>query len=114
MADAKRSQQEAYWCKLVGKSGKAETAGVAAESFAIGRAPGNDMQVPDQRISSVHCILRRVAKSTVEYLLEDRSTNGTFVNGERVGKGHSRALKNADVIALLSPGQVSDAGPTRE
>jgi serine/threonine-protein kinase CHEK2 len=33
-------------------------------------------------------------------LLEDKSTNGTFVNGDKVGKNRVQALKNNDEISL--------------
>jgi E3 ubiquitin-protein ligase CHFR len=33
--------------------------------------------------------------------LEDLSTNGTFVNGTKVGKGNRQALRNGDEISLL-------------
>jgi serine/threonine-protein kinase Chk2 len=35
--------------------------------------------------------------------LEDYSSNGTYVNSEKIGKGNKRILKNNDQIALASP-----------
>ena len=35
--------------------------------------------------------------------VQDLSTNGTFVENERIGKGNVRILKHGDVITLLMP-----------
>ncbi|CAG0889192.1 unnamed protein product [Darwinula stevensoni] len=35
--------------------------------------------------------------------IEDLSSNGTYLNGEKIGKGQKRVLTNNDVIALASP-----------
>ena len=49
----------------------------------IGRAPGVDFVVDAALVSRVHC--RLTLSDTNELLLEDLgSTNGTFVNGEKV------------------------------
>ena len=53
------------------------------------------LQVPGRYLSSLHARLQRVGD---EWLLEDgRSTNGSFVNGERVTR---RSLRPSDVIEL--------------
>lgn len=58
-----------------------------------------------QTISKRHCkIVRTDASSaTREVYLEDYSSNGTYVNGEIIGKGNKRILKNNDHISLASP-----------
>ena len=53
-----------------------------------------------QYISGVHCVIRRTA-NRVE--LEDRSSNGTFVNDEKVGKNLTRELRTGDSITLFKP-----------
>lgn len=35
--------------------------------------------------------------------IEDLSSNGTFINGQKVGKGNKRLLKNNDEISLAMP-----------
>ncbi|XP_064620238.1 serine/threonine-protein kinase Chk2-like [Lineus longissimus] len=51
--------------------------------------------------SKVHFQLTREKTSTGVYVfLEDLSSNGTFVNGEKVGKGNKQVLNNNDEIAL--------------
>lgn len=58
-----------------------------------------------QTISKQHCkIVRTVVSSgTPEVYLEDYSSNGTYVNSEKIGKGNKRILKNNDHISLSSP-----------
>jgi serine/threonine-protein kinase Chk2 len=51
-------------------------------------------------ISKRHCKIVRV---TPEVYLEDYSSNGTYVNSEKVGKGNRRILKNNDQISLAWP-----------
>ncbi|HYN88848.1 MAG TPA: FHA domain-containing protein, partial [Ardenticatenaceae bacterium] len=49
---------------------------------AIGRWPDNDVVLPDRTVSRHHAQIRKVG---TQFLLEDlESTNGTFVNGERI------------------------------
>ena len=49
----------------------------------IGRAPGCDWTLPDERatISSRHC---EIAFQGGGYVVTDRSTNGTSINGRRI------------------------------
>ncbi|XP_005112692.1 serine/threonine-protein kinase Chk2 [Aplysia californica] len=54
-----------------------------------------------QAYSKVHFKLVRKNTSTGEHVfLEDTSSNGTFINGEKVGKGKKQVLNNNDEIAL--------------
>ena len=61
-------------------------------------AAGTHLNLP--YISGVHCIIRR-ENNRVE--LEDRSSNGTYINDDKVGKGNKRELRNLDVITLFRP-----------
>jgi two-component system cell cycle response regulator len=67
------------------------------ESTSIGRAEQADITIADSRISRKHIILHLERGQVV---LEDLgSTNGTFVNGERIAK---RVLQNGDKIHISS------------
>jgi len=54
-------------------------------STLIGRAPDNDIQIKDKSVSRNHIKLIRKGD---EYFIRDlKSTNGTFVEGERISSG---------------------------
>ncbi len=73
--------------------GREYTIGVAPLIF--GREAGCDIVVPSKDVSRRHA---EIVGSAQGYLLVDSSTNGTFVNGERV-EGQ-RILARADVITI--------------
>ena len=107
-------ESKSHWCKLVSKTTRYAGATVSQDSFSIGRAPSNNFQIKDSKISSSHCVFLRSKKTgssdDYEYFIEDKSTNGTYLNGEKIGKGLKKQLKNGDEIMLLKPGQVTDEG----
>lgn len=61
----------------------------------IGRAMAADMRLDDHTVSVRHAIV--ATTDTGVRLLDDRSTNGTFVNGERT---ISHDLSSGDAIVL--------------
>ncbi|KAK0240914.1 kinase-like domain-containing protein [Armillaria nabsnona] len=69
--------------------------------ITIGRHPQtNHFVLPGQRISNNHCEILWEDKSAV---LTDLSSNGTWINGELVGKGNKRILHDGNQIAFGSP-----------
>ncbi len=65
-------------------------------SISIGRAPENDISLDDSQVSRHHAILRRQGN---EIILEDLgSTNGVFVNGERIYNPHT--LQPTETISI--------------
>src|SRR5438034_517780 len=68
---------------------------IAGASLVFGREAGCDVVVPGEDVSRRHAEIVQTPKG---YLLVDSSTNGTFVNEERV-EGQ-RTLARADVIRL--------------
>lgn len=68
-------------------------------SASIGRRPENQICLPLQRISKKHCSIERDA--TGGFVLRDeRSTNGTEVNGRRLESGGRAMLVHGDKIQL--------------
>jgi hypothetical protein len=61
----------------------------------IGRADDNDLSIPTQYVSQHHILLVRQDGHTT--LIDLHSTNGTFVNSERVSK---HVLTDHDVITV--------------
>jgi pSer/pThr/pTyr-binding forkhead associated (FHA) protein len=76
--------------------------------FLIGRGPDCDLRLAEQSVSRHHCILRQSPGG--EVIVHDLgSSNGTFVNGERV---RSQALlRSGDELRLgTSCGFILDLG----
>ena len=83
-------------------------------SFEIGRDEGCDETIGEcAAISASHCKLhlrlggggdQPAGERAVEVWLEDRSTNGTFVGGARLGKGNTRRLVPGERFSLLHDG----------
>ena len=76
--------------RLTGPSGPAKSTG----AISIGRANDNDIVVSDVLASRQHATLRQTPLGTE---IQDRSVNGTFVNGTRVG---SAILAEGDVVTI--------------
>ena len=73
--------------------------------IAIGRHPLSDLRFDanvDIDVSTRHGEIRRVENRYV--LIDNQSTNGTYVNGERLERGGTRELKNGDVIGFGNHG----------
>lgn len=66
------------------------------DDVSLGRDVSNDIVINDAEVSRRHA---RFTRQGTGYALEDRgSTNGTFVNGQRVSG--RRALSNGDAIGI--------------
>ena len=65
----------------------------------IGRRPENQICLPLQQISKKHCSIGRDARGGF-FLLDERSTNGTEVNGRRLESGARTTLVHGDKILL--------------
>ncbi|KND04321.1 CAMK protein kinase [Spizellomyces punctatus DAOM BR117] len=66
----------------------------------IGRRPDCDILLNVAEVSSVHC---RLTTSNNVTTLEDSSSNGTWVNGTKVGKGNTTVLKDGDEFLIMNP-----------
>ncbi len=79
----------------------------------IGRADYNDLVLPDDSVSSAHAKMQR--REGVWILTDLNSTNGSFVDGEKV-QGEAMlspgaTLKLGDVSLLFDPPAEGDVGP---
>jgi len=68
---------------------------LADEVTHIGRGVRADVRLDDHTVSARHAIV--VARATGLRILDDRSTNGTIVNGRRVDEAE---LCDGDVVVL--------------
>ncbi|KAJ2233097.1 serine/threonine protein kinase [Coemansia sp. RSA 1286] len=100
------------------KSAKESSGEAAKFGYYIGRHKTCDIKIQNPHISNRHCLIYRVEGENVfgshdgsssgsehggvgKVYLEDTSTNGTFVNGQRVGKDASVELRDGDEIQLV-------------
>ncbi|MBF5041158.1 FHA domain-containing protein [Aggregicoccus sp. 17bor-14] len=67
---------------LAEKGGDSQQLEFAQDEVTIGRLAGNDIVLAKGNVSKNHC--RLVTKDGKYVLVDERSTNGTFVNGKRV------------------------------
>jgi len=79
----------------------------------VGRSRKSDLRIPNRRVSAEHAI---VAWSGVSWVVRDLgSTNGTFVDGRRLGIGERVRLKRNALLAFGDPEDawrlVSDSPP---
>lgn len=98
-----RDEGEKGWCELEFEDSDTETVSVTAQTFSIGRLKKNDLTLEDPRVSSRHCqlILNEKAGAMGSLVLMDSSTNGTFVDGKKVGKGNSKTLTDGDKVEIV-------------
>ncbi len=68
---------------------------IATTTVTIGRGLDNDIILEDTRVSRKHAQLRYRQRRF--WLIDLGSTNGTFVNGERIAE---RALRDGDIVSL--------------
>lgn len=70
---------------------------LCARSISVGRGEQNAILIDEEAVSGRHCELRRRGDGFT--LVDLGSTNGTRLNGERVG-AEPQALREGDVISL--------------
>lgn len=70
---------------------------VRNREVTLGRAPHCDWVLPGAAVSRLHAIVRRL---NGRYLIEDRSTNGTWLNGDRLVHGEPLPLHDGDRIRI--------------
>ncbi|KAK5581893.1 hypothetical protein RB653_003473 [Dictyostelium firmibasis] len=76
------------------------------ENITIGRSKTCNIVVPELIVSGKHCIISRAdannngSRNYGLLMIQDQSTNGTFINGKLIGRGKSILLKNGDKLCL--------------
>jgi len=88
-----------YWGRLTSINPKYDDIKLVKPIYTIGRGSGNDIPIPDIRLSNVHCIISRTDDGTV--MIEDKSLNGTYLNDKKIGNRNSKALVSGDMIQVL-------------
>ena len=87
------------WAHLIGVTGPHANAELAlwGEAVQVGSRPGNDVVLQDDTVSGQHASITR--ESGVVVLTDRDSTNGSFVNSQRVS---TLELADGDRIQLGS------------
>jgi pSer/pThr/pTyr-binding forkhead associated (FHA) protein len=68
------------------------------QRVVIGRGPGSDVRLPDASVSHRHASLRGQGSDFV--LVDEGSTNGTFVGAVRIAARTSRLVRSGDTVRV--------------
>ncbi len=98
------SGDEKPWAKLTSFTAQLDNANLLKDSYTLGRNSTNDIQIPDIRLSGVHCKIFKDAEDNI--WIEDLSSNGTFIENDKIGKGTKKKLASGDKIYLLHQSKV--------
>lgn len=99
--------ERAPWGLLKSLNAKRLDVDLKIKVFNIGRHASCQVKIFDTRISNVHCRISEVdqadqaANAGAPARITDLSTNGTFLNGVKIGRGESRELRTGDSVALV-------------
>ncbi|KAJ6625380.1 kinase-like domain-containing protein [Mycena sp. CBHHK59/15] len=76
--------------------------GLFEQHVAFGRNPGNKVVLSDPAISSLHAILTFHEDENSNYwvMVHDHSSNGTYINGTKIGLGSSDLLEDGNELAF--------------
>ena len=66
----------------------------------VGRSTNNDIVLLNKMVSKLHAYFCQVPGSEVVQIVDMNSTNGTFLNGERLSPSVKTNLDDADVISF--------------
>jgi pSer/pThr/pTyr-binding forkhead associated (FHA) protein len=106
---------------LNGKTKQVEMNFLEKERRSVGRTKENDLSIEDPSVSKIHAAL--VLNSERKLMVADTgSTNGTFINDQRIAYGRALPVADADrvkfgnieVIFHHVPGAVQDYGATQQ
>jgi pSer/pThr/pTyr-binding forkhead associated (FHA) protein len=85
------------------------------ERIVIGRGPGSDVRLPDPSVSHRHAMIQQSGSSWV--LVDEGSSNGTFVGGVRLARRAPRTIRSGDLVRVGRVWleiRIDQSAPTRE
>ncbi|KAG5653051.1 hypothetical protein H0H81_002568 [Sphagnurus paluster] len=69
--------------------------------YNIGRNPANQVVLPGFKVSNQHCTITwDGSEENTNVVVHDLSSNGTFINGSKIGRGLTRVLREGNEIAF--------------
>lgn len=100
------SDQQDLWGRLIpsGPNMPPDVFECSMPEITIGRSDDMDITIPEPQISQLHCILsvQYLDNGVKKIMLSDKSSNGTYVNKKKLGKGNSCLISDGDEIILIS------------
>jgi len=102
--------EEGAWGQLYPHSGTFPRIALIQESYKLGRGKQSDYMVKESdmggskwhtAVSKVQCEFMREKNGDI--FIKDHSSNGTWVNGHKIGKGHRRPLEHNAEICFAGP-----------
>ena len=103
-----QSQDNEPWGQLIPTQHFNHPIELNQRSFSIGRHQDSDLCLDDVRVSSTHCRLYRARPG--DYLLQDLSSNGTYLNNQKIGKNQLQRVKPGDIIHIVHESRIDDDG----
>ncbi|KAK6340710.1 hypothetical protein TWF696_009034 [Orbilia brochopaga] len=74
----------------------------APGGYLVGRHAECDLRLTQPTVSNRHCVIfREVSGKTSKAIVEDLSSNGTWIGGSIIGRNNRRELRNGDEIKLV-------------
>jgi len=93
---------ENLWGRLVSLNESCDNFDLRGKEFILGRQSVCGAKFDNKHISGQHCKLSvEIDVHAKIVFLEDLSSNGTWLNGNRVGKGNRMVIRNGDEVTLL-------------
>ena len=87
-----------YGLRITQSDGRIRRHALSGSGLCIGRSQGNDVVVDDPRVSGRHARLQ--VRGTAVELIDVGSSNGTFVNGQRIRPHSPHPLSPGDTVRL--------------
>jgi pSer/pThr/pTyr-binding forkhead associated (FHA) protein len=84
--------------RLTGKNDASHKLTFDGTRVVIGRGEGCDLRLPDPSVSHRHASLR--AKGPEYTIVDEGSTNGTFIGGVRLARAAPRIVKSGDMLRV--------------
>eukprot|EP01101_Sappina_pedata_P002043 TRINITY_DN1229_c0_g1_i2.p1 TRINITY_DN1229_c0_g1~~TRINITY_DN1229_c0_g1_i2.p1 ORF type:complete len:282 (-),score=94.33 TRINITY_DN1229_c0_g1_i2:975-1820(-) len=103
IANADLPKSKRPWGKLISLNPAYADCPLTGNEVVLGRQSICDIRIDNQIISGRHCKIVREGgyiKNDDVIFIEDLSTNGTHINGEKLGKGNRLILPNGAEICL--------------